>query len=209
MKSGYYWVTESKDSEAYPAYVDTLADPAIVLGPNRVTLATREFTFVTMTPPQKQSPLKVIKGDLIKLACSGQFDVIVHGCNCHCVMGAGIAAQIRKEFSGAYIADYDTGRGDLSKLGGYTKGEAFRNGFPITVVNAYTQGEPGRNLDYPALRRCMKAVKSDFSGKRIGMPKIGCGIAGGDWGEVSRIIQDELVGEDVTIVDYEPVTPAA
>ena len=40
MKSGYYWVTESEDSDAYPAYVDTLADPAIVLGPNRVALAT-------------------------------------------------------------------------------------------------------------------------------------------------------------------------
>ncbi len=60
MKSGYYWVTESKDSDAYPAYVDTLADPAIVLGPNRVALATKDFAFVTMTPPQKQSPLKVI-----------------------------------------------------------------------------------------------------------------------------------------------------
>lgn len=58
MKSGYYWVTESEDSDAYPAYVDTLADPAIVLGPNRVALATRKFTFVTMTPPRKQNKKK-------------------------------------------------------------------------------------------------------------------------------------------------------
>lgn len=204
MKSGHYWVKESEDAEAYPAYVDTLADPAIVLGPNRVALATREFTFVAMTPPQKQSPLKEVKGDLIKLACAGQFDVIVHGCNCHCVMGAGIAAQIRKEFYAAYIVDRDTKRGDLSKLGGYTKSETCRNGFPITIVNAYTQGEPGRNLDYAALRQCVHAIKLDFSGKRIGMPKIGCGIAGGSWREVSRIIQEELDGEDVTIVEYEP-----
>lgn len=26
--------------------------------------------------------MKIIKGDLIKLALDGKFDVIIHGCNC-------------------------------------------------------------------------------------------------------------------------------
>jgi len=35
-----------------------------------------------------------IEGDLIKLAKQGEFDVITHGCNCHNIMGAGIALQM-------------------------------------------------------------------------------------------------------------------
>ena len=43
--------------------------------------------------------MKTIKGDLIKLAQDGEFDVIVHGCNCMCTMSAGIAKQIKIIFS--------------------------------------------------------------------------------------------------------------
>ncbi len=31
--------------------------------------------------------MPVIKGDLVKLALAGQFDVIVHGCNCQRQVG--------------------------------------------------------------------------------------------------------------------------
>jgi O-acetyl-ADP-ribose deacetylase (regulator of RNase III) len=39
-----------------------------------------------------------IKGDLIKLALQGKFDVIAHGCNTFCSMGAGIAPQMAAAF---------------------------------------------------------------------------------------------------------------
>lgn len=39
-----------------------------------------------------------IWGDFIQLALQGKFDVIGHGCNCFCTMGAGIALQMAKEF---------------------------------------------------------------------------------------------------------------
>lgn len=39
-----------------------------------------------------------IKGDLITLAKEGKFDVIAHGCNCFCNMGAGIAVPMAKNF---------------------------------------------------------------------------------------------------------------
>ena len=35
--------------------------------------------------------MKIIKGNLISLALAGEFEVIIHGCNCFCTMGAGIA----------------------------------------------------------------------------------------------------------------------
>jgi len=47
-----------------------------------------------------------------------------------------------------------------------------------------------------------KKIKQQFSGKRIGYPKIGAGLAGGDWERISRIIDEELAGEDHTLVLY-------
>jgi len=42
--------------------------------------------------------MKIVEGDLIKMALGGEFDLIVHGCNCFCTMGAGIAKTIREYF---------------------------------------------------------------------------------------------------------------
>jgi O-acetyl-ADP-ribose deacetylase (regulator of RNase III) len=46
--------------------------------------------------------MKVTEGDLIKKAKEGEFDLIVHGCNCFCTMGGGIAKGIKREFPEAY-----------------------------------------------------------------------------------------------------------
>ena len=51
--------------------------------------------------------MKQRTGDLIDLAADGEFDVIVHGCNCECIMGGGIAKQIKMSFPPAYKADCD------------------------------------------------------------------------------------------------------
>ena len=48
--------------------------------------------------------MNVVDGDLIKLALNGTFDVIVHGANCQCTMGAGIAKAIKATFPEAYEA---------------------------------------------------------------------------------------------------------
>jgi hypothetical protein len=50
----------------------------------------------------------------------------------------------------------------------------------------------------------MRKIKNIFNGLRIGLPKIGAGLAGGDWKLISGIIEEELNGEDVTIVNFVP-----
>lgn len=62
----------------------------------------------------------------------------------------------------------------------------------------------GVKADYQAIRKVMQAVKGRFAGKRIGYPKIGAGLAGGDWEIIGSIIDDELAGEDHTLVEYAP-----
>lgn len=151
--------------------------------------------------------MKKIDGDLLKLALDGTFDVIVHGCNCYCTMGAGIAKAIKAAFPEAYAADCSTLKGDRFKLGTISVATAKRGQVELNIVNAYTQFHwkgSGILVDYDAVRSAVRAVKARFSGKRIGYPRIGAGLAKGDWTVVTEIIDDELAGEDHTLVEYRP-----
>ncbi len=173
---------------------------------------------------------KEIKGNLISLAQIGSFDVIAHGCNCHCAMGAGIAPQMARAFGAdKFPMETQTLAGDINKLGtidykelevstmscipkGYTGICTQELRYPLIVVNAYTQFGFGSNhsngsskpVDYEAITLCMRKMNYEFKGKHIGLPKIGCGLAGGSWRKVKNIIKRELYNCDVTIVIYKP-----
>jgi len=149
--------------------------------------------------------MKEVNGDLLKLTSDGHFDVIIHGCNCFCQMGKGIALSIKNQFPEAYEADCQTPKGDRNKLGTYSSATVSIIGHGFTIVNAYTQHHcrgKGVKADYEAIRSVMVKVKQDFTGKRIGFPLIGAGLAGGDWNAISDIITTELTGEDITLVRF-------
>jgi O-acetyl-ADP-ribose deacetylase (regulator of RNase III) len=184
-----------------------------------------------------------INGDLIALAKEGKFDVITHGANCFCTMGAGIAPQMAKAFGcdkfrlerkeelvyshpedeeGCIVS---TGNwGDINKLGQIdyedihlnTKTGRILMGYSLpkpdfiitfTVVNAYTQYDyshkNGKPVDYEAITLCMRKMNHVFKGKHIGLPMVGCGLAGGSWDIVSEIIKKELKDCEVTVVIYD------
>lgn len=148
-----------------------------------------------------------IKGNLISLALEGHFDVITHGCNCFCTMEAGIALAIQKEFPEAYAVDLVTIKGDRNKLGDFSHATVKRSDHELTIINGYTQFHfHGGSIlvDYNAVSNLFKKIKLQFHGKRIGYPKIGAGLAGGDWQRISHIIDQELSGEDHTLVLYSP-----
>lgn len=155
--------------------------------------------------------MNIIKGDLIQLAKEGYFDVIVHGCNCFHNMGAGIAKQISNEWPEVSRWDSDfTSKGDPSKLGSVKLVPIkINDNLTIRVVNAYTQYFPGyvrdKELLYNSIRFAFYRLNRVFPGKslRIGYPKIGCGLASGDWDIVSKIIDEELKGRDHTFVEYD------
>ena len=127
------------------------------------------------------------KGDVLK---AGE-RVIVHGCNCMNTMGAGIAQQIREYCSSAYWADMATTRGDITKLGTYTVGMTVVNGELTYILNAYTQfryGREKRHADYNAIVDVFELICQDFPHKVFAMPKIGTGLAGGDWNIIEAIL---------------------
>ena len=149
--------------------------------------------------------IKYIEGDLVRDA--EQFELIGHCCNCQNTMGSGIAPLIKAKFPEAYEVDCATTKGDKLKLGSISHTV---DNTPI-VVNIYGQyGYWGRkegkmDLDYDALRSGFKLIKQNFSGKRMGFPMLGSGLAGGDWNVIENIIIEELEGEDVTIVKFNPL----
>ncbi|QDP00045.1 macro domain-containing protein [Thalassotalea sp. PS06] len=147
-----------------------------------------------------------VEGDLIELALNGEFDVIVHGCNCFCTMGAGLAKAIKFEFPEAYQADLETEKGSEDKLGKYSQVTVQRGNHKITILNAYTQFHwrgRGVKADYNAIKEVFSNIKTEFCGKRIGYPLIGAGLAGGDWNIISEIIDSKLMGERHTLVRFE------
>lgn len=161
--------------------------------------------------------MKYIEGDLIDSALKSEFDVIVHGVNCQCIQGAGIAKKMVEVFKtnefpleNENILDHKGKpiyKGNINKLGqiDYKNLELLNSHKNLVIVNAYTQfnyGKKGQYLDYEALTLCMRKINHIFAGKHIGMPKIGCGLAGGDWDKVKLIIRKELKDCDITIVEY-------
>ena len=152
--------------------------------------------------------MKTIEGDLIRLALEGHFDVIVHGCNCFCAMGGGIARTVKAVFPAAFKADCETVPGDRDKLGTCTVADCPTESGTVTVVNAYTQYDyagPGVLVDYEALTRCLEWVARTYPNQRIGLPKIGAGLAGGDWHKIQQIIETTLAHTEYTVVLFRPV----
>lgn len=155
-----------------------------------------------------------LKGDLLEHAKAGTFDGIAHSCNTQCIMGAGIAAQIKKQYPEAYAADLKTkDRSAQDKLGRYTRAQT-EQGF--WIINIYGQEHLGQTpegfvpVDYTALYRGFLRLNNntrDCYGPlhpfHLGIPKfLGCGLAGGDWDIVSRIINLATPDILVTTVEY-------
>jgi O-acetyl-ADP-ribose deacetylase (regulator of RNase III) len=170
---------------------------------------------------EKVAKMKTIKGDLLKLAHEGQFNTIIHGCNCFHTMGGGIARQIRDRYPQAYEADCKLSiKGDRDKLGTYTSAPAIdKNGKEFLIVNAYTQygflGSGDKDgkvcndvFEYEAFEKFLDSlIGTELATGNIGMPMIGMGLAGGDSKRILTIIRkfDKAImktGGSVTMVEF-------
>lgn len=142
-----------------------------------------------------------ITGDLVNLGLEGKFDFIGHGCNCQKIMGAGIASQIAERIPWAQQADKQDERLPIERLGDFTM-STIMNERTTMVINMYTQHMPGPDLSYSALTLILYKINLMYPGRSIGLPLIGCGLGGGDWETVKKIIRDQLCDMNVTIVRY-------
>lgn len=160
------------------------------------------------------SKLKHIEGDLLTLAYNGDFDIVVHGCNCFNTFGSGIAKQIKIKYPSAYEADCHTIKGDIDKLGTYTTGHSdIKSFYYFLVVNAYTQFDynigysTDDKFEYGAFELILKKIAHKYGKSRFGFPMIGMGLAKGDAVRILAMLEKfsenvDQVGGSVTLVRY-------
>lgn len=149
--------------------------------------------------------IKIVKGDMIGSMLKGELDAYGQQCNCFCRMGRGIAPLLVKANPEVLEVDKATEEGNPYKLGTFS---VTTDSSKPYVYNIYGQFHWSkfkidgiRNTDYRALRIGFESVYEDMLQKGItslGLPLIGCGLAGGDWDVVLPIIEDSF---DDTYID--------
>lgn len=121
--------------------------------------------------------IEFITGDLFADTTA---DAIAHGCNCRGVMGAGVAAQIRRLYPDAYEAYRSA-----CEAGSFSLGSAQRVG---RVWNLATQFDPGPFARLDAIDSAVRAMVAEQGTGVVAMPRIGAGIGGLAWSDVRRIV---------------------
>jgi O-acetyl-ADP-ribose deacetylase (regulator of RNase III) len=143
--------------------------------------------------------IQYIQGDLFETSIK----VIVHGCNAQGVMGSGVAKIIREKYPRAYnrySLEYKyENRLDLGKIITVPCPDHSNPNSVRVIVNAITQefyGYDGRKyVSYDAIASVMSKIDKMFDVygiTKVAMPKIGAGLAGGDWNVISAIIESEM-----------------
>lgn len=134
--------------------------------------------------------IKLNTGNLINVTKG----FIIHGCNAQGVMQSGVAAHIRLKFPEAYNA---------YRLVHENEGLIVGNIIPVkineelVVINAITQKyygrQPIRYVSYEGLKLCFEKInklvqENSKVQQSIHFPKIGAGLANGDWSKIKIII---------------------
>lgn len=132
----------------------------------------------------------IVQGDLFDPAFG--FDGLAQGVNTYGVMGAGIAVPFRERWPGMF-EDYKklcTRYGP--KLAGLLHSwHSYEDN--ITIFNMFSQDLPGKNgnyrwLEQSAIAMVREAERQDLV--HVGLPWIGCGIAGLERHNVQRIFEE-------------------
>ena len=155
--------------------------------------------------------MNVIKGNIIELAENNQFDVLIQGCNCYNLMGAGLALALQTRWPEVYDADTQFQFVSMyDKLGNFSKVRVPAGDHYITVINAYTQYNTSRGEDvfeYDAFKLILQKILFHYGHLRIGLPLIGCGLANGNKDIIMSMIEVfsndvKQKGGNVTVVEY-------
>jgi O-acetyl-ADP-ribose deacetylase (regulator of RNase III) len=154
------------------------------------------------------SKLNYIKGDLFTTDC----EIIAHGVNCRGKFGSGVAGQIRKLYPRvreAYLEKHELYGWKLGQIQFvYANGPERVKGQPYWIVNMATQDACGYDgkvyVDYLAVELCFNTLFRfcEYNKDRIAIPKVGCGLAGGEWPQVESILLKLLQNRDLEVNVY-------
>jgi hypothetical protein len=145
--------------------------------------------------------IKVKKDDIVDLSLSGEFDVVIHCCNCFCTETKGSSFDLFSFFQQAFLADKKTVRGDVYKLGEYSNAIIKKDVVKaFTLYNLYCQFKPINSFEYTAFGLGLRNISENLKGiEKIGIAKPE-GIYGIDFNIIKSIVSREIGEFDVTII---------
>lgn len=139
-----------------------------------------------------------INGDVLNAFSKSEFDGLIHGCNCFCNMGAGVALAIKNKYPESYLEDLKTTKGDKSKLGSYSTVTSI-HGIIVNLYSQYHYGFGKVNADYDAIASAFKKLNEEFKGLSFCTVKLGAGLAGGNWNIIKKLIDENTPDLKITV----------
>ena len=155
------------------------------------------------------SEITYIKGDATCPQARG-VKIICHICNDIGGWGKGFVLAVSRRWDAPeaeYRTWYASGRDGGFALGAvqFVQVEPY-----IWVANMIAQrgvksGSSGPPIRYEAVAGSLVqvAAKAKELGASVHMPRIGCGLAGGDWTKIVPLIEEHLVGAGVAVTVYD------
>lgn len=152
----------------------------------------------------------IVHGDLLKTP----FQIIAHQVNCQGIMGAGLAKSIKEKYPDVYsiYKQFCTDNHNNESLLGAAIGVVTEDKHIIyNLFGQYIWGRDIRQTDYDAFQRSVIRMISDirYDGDDeltlyIAIPYgIGCGLAGGDWEIIKKILEEIEEKYNVLFIAYD------
>lgn len=145
---------------------------------------------------------KYIKGNLLDT----ELKYIAHGVNCQNKMGSGVAKAIYEKYP-EVKEEYHKYCDIVKRYGllGRCQKVYVENGTK-RILNLFTQeyyGYDGKKyINYNAISNIFKNLTEEMNIGKIAIPKIGAGLAGGDWNIIEALI-NESTGDKLEVWVYE------
>lgn len=155
--------------------------------------------------------IKYLKGDATEpIVIGDKYSVICHCCNAIGAWGSGFVVPLGKKYPIArekYL-EFIENTPKENRLGSVSFAKVNDNIIVANIIGQYyTYPKDGKiPLDYEALEKGFKFIINIFKMHKmpltVHMPKIGCGLAGGDWNVVEKIIKNTFIKEEIEVYVY-------
>lgn len=142
--------------------------------------------------------IKYVQGDLFDT----EADIIAHGCNCRNGFGSGVAKIVATKYPKAKYYFHEKYDEEGWKLGEVQFIQVVGGKYIANCATQYDYLPRGVcHADYDAIRTAMTRVKefAKAKGLSIAIPKIGAGLAGGDWDTIEAVLKEVFNDYDITI----------
>lgn len=146
-------------------------------------------------------PITYVVGDATEPIGDGP-KVIAHCCNDVGAWGAGFVLALSRKWpepEEAYRAQGSYYGGDVGVV---------RVGEDVLVANIvgqegcwWEEGTPP--IRYGWIEQGLETICNSYPDHSVHMPRIGCGLAGGDWSVMERVIEQTLCAHDVDVYVYD------